>query len=483
MPDIRKLVTIDAAGAVTVVRDLEQSAVHYSLKDTWQVTSPPRQTSMVGPARRYAGSSAVAETHGNGTVQWEVLVRGTTADQVLTNIEALLAVVEPMQCPGLHIEWRPDGATNSTYYEVRGSATWQPEYRWAQFAGAKTMKVTIAIPVAPLARGAAQTISVSSFTAPNVVQLGTAVSGSAPALANVTVSKASGQAGPAFGLIAWWQRLAAPPAGYNAPHSIFEAETILSGSTNVVWASGADAGSRGGNRLAATASGAQTATSRYGVSTAGLSGRQVELEVWARVYIPSTLVSPRIVAGFSTDGGSGASILTREWGAVGRPLSVPSSSGYRLTRIGSVSLPLPTPQLAVDTKWVLKLDMSWAAGSSGTVGLDWIALVPADRRACSPTGEALDSSYPRFMPTGTGAVSKTVTANLAGVLTSGAVNAADTGLGGSVIELPAGNVDVLLMLSEQVPDEPSSANLNGLSWTGTTMSVAVVPRYYLVRGS
>jgi len=147
-------------------------------------------------------------------------------------------------------------------------------------------------------------------------------------------------------------------------------------------------------------------------------------------------------------------------------------------------LPLSTPQLAVETKWVLKLDMSWAAGSSGTVGLDWIALVPADRRACSPTGEPLDSAYPRFMPTGTNAATKTVTPDLAGMLTtSGATNAADTGLGGSVIEMPAGNVDMLVLLSEQVPDEPSSGNLNGLSWTGTTMSLSVVPRYFLVRGS
>ena len=484
MADVRKLVTIDSAGTVTTVKDLEVSSSYQAVRGSFAVKAPDRQTAMVGSGRRYAGQGAVAESHQNGEVSWKALVKGATSDVCLQNVESMIAAFEQLEYPGLHLEWRPDGATYSTYYEVRGPAKWQPAYDWAQFQGAGSMLVAIAVPVAPLARGANQTISVSSFTAPNVVQLGTAVGGTAPARVQVGVGKASGQAGPAFGLLGWWQRLSAPPAGYNAPFGMIEAETVLSGSTNVVWASAADAGSRGGNRLQATASGAQTATSRYGVSTAGLAGRNVELEIFARVYVPTTLVSPRIVASFYTDGGAGSSVFTREWGAAGRPISVPSSSGYRLTRVGTVSLPLSTAQLAVESKWVLKLDMSWAAGSSGTVGLDWIALVPAGQRACSPTGEPLDSAYPRFMPSGTNAATKTVTPDLAGMLTtSGATNAADTGLGGSVIEVPPGNVDMLVLLSEQVPDEPSSGNLNGKEWTGTTMSLSVIPRYFLVRGS
>lgn len=484
MADVRKLVTIDSAGTVTTVKDLEVSSSYQAVRGSFAVKAPDRQTAMVGSGRRYAGQGAVAESHQNGEVSWKALVRGASQDVCLQNVESMIAAFEQLEYPGLHLEWRPDGATYSTYYEVRGPARWQPSYDWAQFTGAGSMIVEVAVPVAPLARGATQSISVSSFTAPNVVQLGSAVNGTAPARVQVGVGKASGQQGPAFGLLGWWQRLAAPPAGYSSPFGLIEAETVLSGSTNVVWASGADAGSRGGNRLAATASGAQTATSRYGVSTAGLSGRQVELEIFARVYVPTTLVSPRVTASFYTDGGAGSSVFTREWGSAGRPVSVPSSSGYRLTRVGTVSLPLQTAALAVETKWVLKLDVSWAAGSSGTVGLDWIALVPAGQRACSPTGEPLDSAYPRFMPSGTNAATKTVTPDLAGMLTtSGATNAADTGLGGSVIEVPPGNVDMLVLLSEQVPDEPSSANLNGKEWTGTTMSLNVVPRYFLVRGS
>lgn len=160
MADVRKLVTIDSAGTVTTVKDLEVSSSYQAVRGSFAVKAPDRQTAMVGSGRRYAGQGAVAESHQNGEVSWKALVKGATSDVCLQNVESMIAAFEQLEYPGLHLEWRPDGATYSTYYEVRGPARWQPAYDWAQFQGAGSMLVDIAVPVAPLARGANQTICV-----------------------------------------------------------------------------------------------------------------------------------------------------------------------------------------------------------------------------------------------------------------------------------------------------------------------------------
>ena len=48
----------------------------------------------------------------------------------MANVEALLGDLETMAADAQRpvLEWRPDGSTVSTYYEVRGPATWQPDY-------------------------------------------------------------------------------------------------------------------------------------------------------------------------------------------------------------------------------------------------------------------------------------------------------------------------------------------------------------------
>lgn len=479
MADTRNLVTIDSAGTVTLVANLESGSTYQSLRNSFDPKPPEAQTQMAESTRRFQGAVPVAEWHKNGEVSWSVLVRGASVDQWIQNAEAIVAQVQPLIFPGLHLEWKPDGATFSTYYEIRGPAKWKHNYKWDQSKGANSTVVDISIPVAPLAKGTLVTQSVSSFTTPNVVQLASAIDGTAPSEVDVTVSKASGSAGPAFGLFAWWLRQGTPPGGYSKLLGILEAE---SGASLTTWASGADAGARGGNRLAATASGAGTATAKYALSAHDIAAAAkvdtIDVEVWARVYLPTTVVSPRINVQFATDGGAGASISPREFGTAGRPLQVPTAAGYRLTKIGSMTLPL----VDVDTKWAMTATMSWVVGSTGTVGLDWLAVIPAGSRVCSPTYEPLDGSYPRFMPTATAAASKKITSDLVGTLTTSGVVAADTGLGGPPIELPPGNVDLFVLLSEAIPDEVPSATAAGVGYSSTTMSLAITPRYYLARG-
>ncbi len=464
----------------TTIKDLEVSQTYNAIRGTFQIQAAPRNTSMSGPAKRYAGTTAVNETHGNATISWEAWVQGTTYDLVCQNVESMLAAVEPLYTPGLHLEWRPNGATYSTFFEVRGPATWQPQYKSEQFAGGKAMRVTVQIPVAPLAKGLASFQTITSFTAPNVISLASTVGGSAPAQAAITINKANGQPTAAFALLAWWQRLPTPPAGYNPVFGIFEAETTLAGGTLTLFASAADAGSRGGNRLQVTATTPATATAQYGISTAGLSGATVDVEVWARIRKSSLVVSPRCIVSAFTSGGSGARIYTNEWGQVGKPIPVPATTGNGIVRLGILTLPL----IGVDNRWTLNIDYSWANSATGTVALDWLMLVPANARAVSPIGEALDSSFPKFGPSGTGQFAKTINPNLSGVLTTGAVSAPDAGLGGSVIELPTGNVDMAVLLSDTMPDEPAGGvSNNSKEWLTTIGNVVVTPRYYLVKGS
>lgn len=474
MADIRKLVTIDTAGAVTPLADLEVAGTYQAVRDTFYVGVPDPQASMSQAPRPFAGSQAVFATHSNAEIGWTALVTGTTRDQCLVNAENMVAMMSGVPVrPGLHIEWRPDGATNSTFYEVRGPAKLKPQYRWAQFAGAGSMLIEISVPVAPLARGPRITQSVSAFSTPNVVQLPTSVGGSAPAAVDVTVSKPSGPYGPEFGLLAWWPRQATPPGGYTSLLGVIEAET---GTSLTGWAS--TAGGRGGYSLVGTASGAGTASAKYAVASNGIAAgtASIDVEIWAGVYTPAT-VNPAMAVRFETAGGAGQPVYTREWGQGARPLTARTGTWWP-TRLGTVSLPITD----VDPKWTMTVTMSWQAGSAGQAGLDWLMLVPAASRACSPTGELIDSSYPKFMPTVTTAMSKTVRSDLSGLLTSGGVTAADSGLGGQALEFPTGPVDIGVLLAIGQPDGVGTINSPFDFYAGTTMTVGVTPRFYLVRG-
>ena len=475
MADVRKLVTINGAGTVTTLVDLEVAGTYQAVRDSFYVNGPDPQASMSQVPRPFAGGQAVFATHSNGEIGWTALVTGASRDQCLINAENMVALMSGAPArPGLHIEWRPDGATFSTFYEVRGPAKWKPQYRWAQFAGAGSMLIEISIPVGPLARGARTTQSVSAFSTPSVVQLPTAVAGSAPAAVDVTVNKPSGAYGPDFGLLSWWARQAAPLGGYASLLGVIEAET---GTSLTGWSS--TAGSyRGGYALVGTASGAGTASAKYALASNGVPAGigSLDVEIWAGVYTASTVL-PAIAVRFETAGGAGQPVYTREWGQGARPLT-PRTGTWWPTRLGTVSLPIAD----VDPRWTMTVTMSWQAGSAGQAGLDWLMLVPAASRACSPTGELVDSSYPMFMPTVTAAMSKTVRSDLSGLLTAGGVIAPDSGLGGTALEFPTGPVDMGVLLAVGQPDGIGTINSPFDFYAGTTMTVGVTPRYYLARG-
>jgi hypothetical protein len=150
--ELFRLVDLPAPGLrPVVVRDMQDRVIYLGARGTLKVAPGQSQSLMAEGMRRYQGSRQVGERRSNGTVARVLLVKGADADEVLRNAEHLVA-----DCASpngtLHIEWLPDGATDATYYEVRGAPSIDLRYEWVQFKQGKSMEVEVTWPVAPLAR-------------------------------------------------------------------------------------------------------------------------------------------------------------------------------------------------------------------------------------------------------------------------------------------------------------------------------------------
>lgn len=479
MADVRGIYTIDRAGTATLVKNLEDGSGFYAVRDSVQITPAPRKPVMAAGQNRYEGSVQVSETHENGTYAWQCLVVGTTLDDALVKAEALIGVGEAFG-PGRYLGWSPAGATNISYCEIRGAFTFKPGYQPQQFVQTKTWVIDVSVPVAPLVRKAAlQSISIASTTMPATVALGSSITGDAPALVDLSLRTSGGSAAPIWALVAWWKRVTATPlSGSVAPVGLIEAES----GTMTTWSSVANAAYRGGNGAQATTSGAGAAQTVIPVDPSVLTPddftqNTVDVEVWVDYRLASTVVSPRLIASLTPSSGFGATRYT-EMGAAGRLLTLPSTGTVkRFTRLGVLTMPVDTLS---PVKWDLKIAASWAAGSSGAFGADYVCLVPVRQSARGRTGVANDSGYPKFIAS-TSDTTKVVRSDLSGAVASAAGNAAvDTGLGGARLWLPPGNVDLLVKLSSTVPDDPTvDASDEQLSHTGVTGALSLVSRYWL----
>lgn len=480
MADVRGIYTIDRAGTATLVKSLEDTTNYFAAADSVDIQMGQGKPVMATGQNRYEGAVPVDVSHDNGTYQWKLLVKGSTVSDALAKAEAFIGAGEAWR-PGLYLGWTADGASSMTYFEIRGPFAVKPTYKWTQMFGAKSWIFEVSVPIAPLVRAAAlQTNNtISSTTMPAVVQLANAVGGSAPALADLSLRTSGGSAAPIWALIAWWKRVTATPlSGSVAPIGIIEAES----GTMTTWSSVANAAYRGGNGAQATTSGAGTASTVIPVDPSVLTADDfargtVDIEVWVDYRVASTVVSPRLIASMIPTSGFGARRYT-ELGASGRLLTLPSAGTVkRFTRLGVLTMPIDA---LTPVKWDLTVAASWAAGSSGAFGADYVCLVPARQRACSRTGVANDSGYPKFIAS-TSDTTKIVRSNLSGAVASAAGNpAVDTGLGGSRLWLPPGDVDMLIKLSSTVPDNPTvDASDEQLSHTGVTGGLSLVNRNFL----
>lgn len=324
-----------------------------------------------------------------------------------------------------------------------------------------------------------------SKTLPASFTFGGSVPGDAPALTTAVITHSGGAAAPAFALLGWSTTPGASTVAGIAPFGILEGEA----GTLTTWVSTADANYRGGNGAKfTTAAGASSASSVFGIDPATLvpddfSRGEVDVEIWARVELASTLASPVLTASVESVSGTnfGPARYTQEFGSAGKLLTKPSAgTTFRFVRVGTITL-------AVDNlnpvKWNLRIAATWAAGGSGQFGLDYVTLAPARTRAASPTSKPNDTTYPKFVAS-TSETVRTIRADLSGLVA--VPNNGDypgVGLGGAPVEMPPGSVTALVKLSSLVPDDPTvDATNEQLSHTAT-VRFSPIPRYHVPRGS
>lgn len=321
-------------------------------------------------------------------------------------------------------------------------------------------------------------------TLPEKLALSGPIPGDAPALCDIQVTPSGGAAPPVWALFGWTRRPTTPMSSTVAPFGLIEAETGTDLST---WAVTADADYSGSSGLQATAAGAGTAAAMFAVDPSTLEPDDfamgdLDLEVWARVELASTLVSPRVTLSARPTAGVsfGAERFTGEFGATGKLLTVPSSGlRFRFVRLGTLTL-ASFPDEPVS--WTLRVAASWSVGSTGVFGLDRLLCVRAKQRAAGPTGKANDANYPKFVAS-TSETQKIVRSDLSGRVAAPPANPfPDSGLGGSTIELPSA-ADVAVKLSSLVPDDPTlDAATEQLSHSAT-VHLDVWPRTFLLRSS
>jgi hypothetical protein len=153
MADILRIVELrDDASAPRVIINLSDAANVFPVRDSFSVTAPQASSSTVQPGGRWGGERVVSETHGNASIVVRLLVRGSTKDDSLGRISALMAATD-RRWRGWYVEWRPDGATRSTFYEMRAAAQWELGYRWIIYQATGAIELGLTIPVAPLALG------------------------------------------------------------------------------------------------------------------------------------------------------------------------------------------------------------------------------------------------------------------------------------------------------------------------------------------
>lgn len=154
MGDLLRIVRLPDPKRPVVLRDIADNVTYFPWRDPpIAITAPPEQAIRAQIERRYGGSRQVGAIHENASLARKIRIKGATADACILALEAIIAETEDHA--GKYLEWRPDGATRSTYYELRGTATRDFEYAWATFAQGKALSTTLNFPIAPLSRGPA----------------------------------------------------------------------------------------------------------------------------------------------------------------------------------------------------------------------------------------------------------------------------------------------------------------------------------------
>jgi hypothetical protein len=156
--DLLRVVTFSPGGRPILQKDLETGVFYQKARDSFAVTPGDKHQVVVSQNRRYGGQTIVGESHDNWSLSATWLITGSTGDNCLANLNTFLAQLETLPTGDRFIQWQPDGASWPVFFEIRGTAKWNPNYKWIEFSGAQAIVVEVSFPIAPLARGYAMDI-------------------------------------------------------------------------------------------------------------------------------------------------------------------------------------------------------------------------------------------------------------------------------------------------------------------------------------
>lgn len=318
-------------------------------------------------------------------------------------------------------------------------------------------------------------------TLPDHWPLDGVIPGDAPALGTFQICHSGGASIPVFACLSWIGRDKAGDSP--GPFGIFESGNVIASSGMSYNVTGS---ARGGSEyLASPVAGGEyiewTSDFRRLFSD-DESSDSMSTEVWARVKLSASAAGLKVAAYVKDSaaiGGNGLNRYTIEHGAAGKTLIGPfAGTQYRYVRLGTIQIRKPAPGNMLSPR----IGLSISGGVGGTFALDYLMINPASRRACSPTGKILAAGgYPSFTPSTT-PILKTIGSDLSGLISTGPDGGSYTfGLGGSLIELPAGIVDISVKLSTNVPDDPNAHSLDEQLAHSATVALGIVPRWQYQR--
>jgi hypothetical protein len=502
-----------AAGTLTTERRARHTARGYSFFEGEAIgvfsTGSTTITNMrAGVILRASNASnyVACYTDDNGTnsrLRIDVVVAGTTTNRASVNlggrwalgtvagirgrIEGSTVFVETVSAASSYPYAASSTVVSSTSYTLTSGEqtalvagthgfTWTPQDTTARLR---------ALSFSPFTRRAATLPTTFTFF-PQSGQ-GVTMPGTAPALVDAVLTPTGGSAVPSWAQIGWADYTDAVTP---QPFGLIEAEVF----TLTTWATSAQAGASGGTDVRATTSGTGTFSAFRIVNLSSIApddfqdtSGTIDVEVWARAVLTSTLVNPRMVASFvqvvaGTVSAAGQR-FTAEYGSSGKALTVPSSGTvYRPVRLGTITMNRQFAASTGSAGGAIKIDGSVDVGSAGAFGFDYVWVVPARRRALGPTGVVLDGTYPAFV-TSTGTWVKRVRSDLSATIDADGVAAhvGDHGLSGSLIEVDPGTPKFWVKLSSEVPDDPTSDASSEQTTHTASVQLDVVPRSFMLR--
>lgn len=152
MADRVRIGSFNAHNHFVAARDVNDQETYAFIRDTLAFTPPPPRQVVADQERRWGGGIVVGETHENGAVAAEWYVSGADRDDAVVNAEALLADLTGDET-NRYLEWRPDGASRSVYFELRGPGQPEVMHRWLEWQQTGKLHLKASVPVAPLAVG------------------------------------------------------------------------------------------------------------------------------------------------------------------------------------------------------------------------------------------------------------------------------------------------------------------------------------------